>query len=146
MRKRTAGSALIELALSLTLLVPLFIAVFDFGMGLLVYRELVDAVSAGARYASLRAYDAAGETPSPAYLAAVRNMTVYGDPDRRLAPLVGGLRPEDIQVRVRFERRVPVSVTVAVDGHGPHLPFRLLRIAPKPALTLPYAGVFQPGG
>jgi Flp pilus assembly protein TadG len=128
---------MIELALALTLLVPLFMGLVQFGLGLLVYHEMVDAVQAGARYASLLAYDSASETPSAAYVAAVRQVTLGGNPR-------GGLRPDDVRVTVRFERRVPMAVTVAVERYGAGLPFRFFRTLARPTATFPYAGVFKP--
>ena len=93
---RRAGSAAIELALSLPVLVGLFLGTLQFGYSFFIYNELEQSVRAGARYASLRSYASLTGTPDAAYADAVRNVVVYANPaggTQAVAPgLTTGLR------------------------------------------------------
>ena len=59
--RSTRGNAMVEFALAATLLVPVFVAVFQFGYGMYTYNELVEAVRAGVRYASYAKISNAGD-------------------------------------------------------------------------------------
>ena len=50
---RERGSAMVEFALSATLIVSFFAGVFQFGYSFYAYNALEEAVRGGARYASL---------------------------------------------------------------------------------------------
>lgn len=87
MKTRRRGSALIEFAGSLLLLGTVFAGVFQIGYTFFAYNTLVNAVRAGARYASLQT--------GRADLTRVQNLVVYGDlvPSRDAKPVVPGSRP-----------------------------------------------------
>src|SRR6266404_1115413 len=53
---RRSGNAMIEFAVSVGVLVPLFIGTFQFGYSFYVYNLLATQIRAGARYASLRTF------------------------------------------------------------------------------------------
>src|SRR5271156_2266205 len=72
------GSALIEFAGSLILISTVFTGVFQLGYAFHNYNSLVNAVRAGACYASSQPTGAS--TTNPDLAKAVRNMVVYGDP------------------------------------------------------------------
>jgi TadE-like protein len=65
--KGQRGNALIQLTLSMSLLIPLFLGTWEFGYGFYLYSQLSEALRSGARYASLRTYDSATSTPSDSF-------------------------------------------------------------------------------
>ena len=138
------GSALLEFALSFPLLFLVLAGVFKFGYVYYVYNTLESAVRGGARYASLRVYDSATATPSPAYLTAVRNMVIYGIPSgggQRVAP---GLVPEKVTVTVAMERNVPARITVSITDYTIDSVVRSFTLTNKPRATFPFMGRFAP--
>jgi Flp pilus assembly protein TadG len=72
------GSALIEFAAALILLSGMFTGIFQVGYTFFTYSTLVNAVRAGARYASLQARNS--NVADPEFSKSVVNMVVYGDP------------------------------------------------------------------
>ena len=95
-RNRQAGSALIELAGSMILLMTLLTGIFQTGYTFYTYENLVHAVRAGARYASL---GVRGSSNDSEFATSVRNLVVYGDPQARGGkPIVPGLAPEQVEV------------------------------------------------
>ncbi|HXG33231.1 MAG TPA: TadE family protein [Bryobacteraceae bacterium] len=142
MRRR--GNAIIEFALSFGLLFSVFAGVFQFGYAFVVYNNLQTAVRAGARYASLRVYDSSTSTPSAAYLAAVRNVVIYGDPSGSGPRRVPGLTPEQVQVTIIMDRNVPRDVSVAIVGYTLDAAVRSFTLNGKPKATMPYMGRFAP--
>ena len=62
-RSNQRGNTLVEFALSFSLLVPVFLGVYEFGYAFYVYNEMQTAVRSGARYASRRVYDSATSYP-----------------------------------------------------------------------------------
>ena len=132
-RRRESGSALIELAGSMLLLVTLLTGIFQSGYTLYTYENLVHAVRAGARYASLGARRSGSDAE---FSKAVRNLVVYGDPHAIGArPIVPGLTPE--QVQVTFE---PEAATVAVRGFAIDALFAKVRLDGRPTVTFPVTG------
>lgn len=142
MRRR--GNAIIEFALSFGLLFSVFAGVFQFGYAFVVYNNLQTAVRAGARYASLRVYDSSTSTPSAAYLAAVRNVVIYGDPSGSGPRRIPGLTPEQVQVTIIMDRNVPKDVSVAIVGYTLDAAVRSFTLNGKPKATMPYMGRFAP--
>ena len=138
------GNAMIEFALSFALLFPVFIGCFEFGYAFYNYNELATAVRGGARYASLRSYDSASETPSANYLAAVRNTVLYGDPTGGSTPVIPGIVPENVTVEVTFEIGVPRTVTVGVDNYTLDAVVKMVNFTTKPRVSVPYVGRYDP--
>ena len=129
-RNRQAGSALIELAGSLILLMTLLTGIFQTGYTFYTYENLVHAVRAGARYASL---GVRGSSNDSEFATSVRNLVVNGDPQVRGAkPIVPGLTPE--QVEVVFE---PAAATVSVRGFVIDALFAKVRLNGRPTVTFP---------
>lgn len=137
------GNAFIETALAFTILVPVFLGTFQFGLAFYYYNELASAVRAGARYASYRTYDSATATPSTAFVSAVRNMTVYGNPDGGVKPVVQGLNTSHIEVTVQTELQMPRYVRVSVRDFSMNVVLKTFRIS-KPEAVFPYLGVYAP--
>lgn len=129
-RNRQAGSALIELAGSLILLMTLLTGIFQTGYTFYTYENLVHAVRAGARYASL---GVRGSNNDSEFATSVRNLVVYGDPKALGArPIVPGLTPE--QVEVTFQ---PAAATVSVRGFVIDALFAKVRLDGRPTVTFP---------
>lgn len=134
------GSAMIELALSAGIIVAFFTGVFEFGYTFYAYNTLLNAVRAGARYASLQPYDPA-TAPGQNALQQVRNMVVYGDPDAAPGsrPVLAGLAPSNVAVRVSH---VPFpAVTVSITGLRLAAGFSARTWDGRPSMTFPYARV-----
>ncbi len=138
------GSAMVEFALAFTLLFPVLTGAFQFGYAFYVYNEMQTAVRAGARYGSWRTYNSATATPSSDYLAAVRNVVVYGNPAGGTQPVAPGLTVANVTVTMTFDSGVPSRVTVGVDNYSTNAVFRMLRFRAKPKVTVPYTGTFDP--
>ena len=147
-RHSRRGSAMVEFALSATLLTSVFLGVFQFGYSLYQYNELVNAVRAGTRYASLQKISNAGNgVLSSGYTDAVRNMVVYGSPTGGTTPVVPGLTTGNVQVQVGFDTRfVPRSVTVRVTSYQINAVVRTFTVTNKPVFTMPFFGQYCPTG
>lgn len=139
-----SGSAILEFALSFVLIFPLLAGSFQFGYSFYVYNRMQTAVEGGARYASLRTYDSETATPSPAYLNAVRNQVVYGNPNGGSSPVLPGLTPNQVAVTMTFVSDAPRSVTVSIVNYQLNAVFRTLIFNNKPRVTMPYVGRWDP--
>ena len=99
------GNAMVEFALSATLLTSVFTGVFQFGYSMYMYNELVEAVRAGTRYASVANISNSGDRSTPtAFSTAVKNMVVYGTPSpgNSPTPVVPNLGTGQVAVSVDF--------------------------------------------
>jgi Flp pilus assembly protein TadG len=148
MRRRQRGSALIEFAISGSLLFAIFAGTFEIGYTLYSYNTLLNAVREGARYASMRPYDApVTGTPGVAFAAAVRNIVVYGNPNpgRADAPVMRGLKTDDVTVAVATGPggtvAPPVSVTVSIQGYEIDVLVKRISLEGRPSVTFLYTGV-----
>ncbi|MGE5571186.1 MAG: TadE/TadG family type IV pilus assembly protein [Rhodospirillales bacterium] len=142
MRRR--GSITIEFALAFALLFSVLGGVFQFGYSYYIYNALETVVRDTARYASLRAYDSLSSTPSSAFLTAVRNMAVYGNPAGGTEAVVPGLTPSHIALTVTFDRNVPYRVKVAVQNYTVHAIFFSFVLNGKPNADFRYMGRYAP--
>lgn len=126
------GIALIEFAGSLILLATLFAGIFQLGYAFYVYGTLVDAVRAGARYASLRGVPAnavAGQLDN-----AVRNIVVYGDasPSQRANTRIPGITAANVEVDLQ-----PAAATVRIRGYKLDSLFSRWSLDGRPSATFP---------
>src|SRR5262245_15398354 len=108
------GNVMLEFAIGGSILTSVFAGTFQFGYTFYQYNILKNAVSDGARYASLRTYDSSTSTPSNGYKLAVRNMVIYSDPAGGSTPIVSGLSTSNVNVIVAFSNGVPSTVTVSL--------------------------------
>ena len=138
------GSALVEFALSFGFLFSALAGAFEFGRSFQVYNTLQTAVRDAARYASLRAYDSSTATPSGEFLAAVRNMAVYGDPAGSGTAVASGLTAANVALTVTFDHGAPYQVTVAIVNYSIDAVFARLNLNGKPKATFPYLGRYAP--
>jgi Flp pilus assembly protein TadG len=144
------GNAMLEFALSSTVLVYAFAGVFQFGYSMYLYNELEAGVRAGVRYASLAGISNTGDSSIPAaYTAEVRNMVVYGTPSpgQSAAPVIKGLTTDVVTVGVTFDGKgVPTGVSVKIGGYSIDAIFKTFTFTNKPVLTMPYFGKYCSNG
>ena len=124
MKSRRAGSAL---AGSLIIVTALFTGIFPFSYALSTYQALVNAVRAGARYASLQA-------PGPELAQSVRNVVVYGDPTPQASakPVAPGLTPANVELILD-----PATATVSIRGFELASIFSAIKLDGRPTVTFP---------
>jgi Flp pilus assembly protein TadG len=144
-RGRRSGSVLVEFTLSATFLIAVFLGVWQFGYAFYIYSELEQSVRAGARYASLGTYNSANSTPTAAFLTAVQNVVVYGDPapPNGATPVAPGLTTANVSLNVTFTS-VPTSMNVAITGYTVPTYFGGQTLNGKPTTAFPFVGVFGP--
>jgi Flp pilus assembly protein TadG len=130
--QRQRGAAILEFALSATVLVGLFAGAFQVGYTFYAYNRLEQAVRRGAQYASLK----------PQATTEIKNMVVYGDasPTAAAPPILNGLSTSNVRVRVAGTMDEPVSVTVAIDGYRINAVFSTTSLNGRPSVTFPYVG------
>jgi hypothetical protein len=122
-------------------LFALFAGMFQAGYTLFSYNTLVNAVREGARYASLRPYDA-----DESFSMAVRNMVVYGNPHpaKDAEPIIRGLTPDNVRINVVANQGVPKSVTVSVHNYPIYAIFASMLMDGRPSATFAYTGIMMP--
>ena len=143
-RRGSRGSAMVELALSVGILVPVLIGTFQFGYAFYTYNRLLVAVRGGARYASLRTYDSSTSTPSDSYLTAVRNAVVYGSPSGGTDAVVSGLSTNQVAVSVTMTNSVPDTITVSLTGFTVNAGVMNMTWTGKPAAAFRFEGRYAP--
>jgi Flp pilus assembly protein TadG len=125
------GNILIEFAASLVVLSTMFAGIFQAAYTLVTYTSLVNAVRAGARYASLHVPANAADQ---SFSKAVRNVVVYGEssPPPGAPPIVNGLTPDNV-VMTLGEKAATVSLrNFAIDAT-----FTKLNLDGRPTVTFP---------
>jgi TadE-like protein len=134
MKSGRAGSALIEFAASLILVSALFTGIFQFSYAMSTYHALVNAVRAGARYASLQPQQPGAA--SPEFTKAVQNVVVYGDPapSANVKPVAPGLATENVELLLE-----PGTATVSVRGFELASVFSKIKLDGRPTVTFPMA-------
>jgi Flp pilus assembly protein TadG len=143
MKPREKGHAMIELALSATVMVACLAGTFQFGYTFYVYNQLVTAVGNGGRYAATRTLRAETDKAEKA----IRNMVVYGDaqPGIDAQPAVVGLTPDQIEVRwVKDESGTPVAVGVSIREYSVNAVFKTVTFGGRPGVEFPFVGRFAP--
>jgi Flp pilus assembly protein TadG len=141
---KRAGNVILEFAIGSAVLMSLFGGTFQFGYAFYRYNTLESAVNAGARYGSLRVYDSATATPSTAFVAAVKNVVVYGSPSAGTSPVVPGLGTSNVDVSVAFRNGVPDAITVSVSSFQLDAIFKTFTLTNKPKVTYAYQGIYSP--
>ena len=132
-RKSQSGSALIEFAASLILLSAMFTGFFQVSYTLFNYNALVNAVRAGARYASLQPYGAINTNPD--FAKAVQNVVVYGDPKppEGAQPVVAGLERGNVALNIDA-----ATLTVSIRGLELSSMFSKVKLEGRPSVTFPF--------
>lgn len=135
---------MVEFALSVSILVPVFVGVFQFGYAFYTYNRLMVAIRSGARYAALCTYDSSTSTPTDAYLSAVRNAVVYGNPNGGTDPVVAGLSTGQVGVSVTMNKSVPDMVTVYLTSFTANTIVKNMTWTGKPAAAFRFEGRYAP--
>jgi Flp pilus assembly protein TadG len=143
-RKSAQGSVMLEFALGFTLVVPLLLGLFQFSYTFFLYNQLTTAIRAGGRYAATRIYDSRTETPTAAFTTAVRNMVVFGSPEGGTTPVVPGLTPSQVRVRMEFEQNAPSHVVVDIDDFTINNLIKPYLLSGKPRAVFSYFGRWAP--
>lgn len=138
------GNVMLEFALGSAVLIAALSGTFEFGYTFLQYNNLINAVSRGARYASLVPYDSATSTPSEGFTTAVKNMVLYGTPAAGTSPVLPGLTPEHVNLTVTFTDGIPGAMTVSISGYTVDSVFGAITLANKPRVTYAYQGIWTP--
>lgn len=131
---------MIEFALSMLFLGPIAYGTLHYGYGLYLRNVISNAARAAARYASMQPLDA---TKMDQFKSAVKNMAACGDPEG-CSPsqcIAKSLTPDRFEVRIAFERNVPVEIGVRLSGlmeQTPGLPQRM------PEVAYPFLGYWTP--
>jgi len=137
------GNAMLEFALSASVLIPAVIGTFQFGYGLYTYNRLQSAVDNGGRYAAMRTYRTLlGSTDTDKVKLAIKNVVVYGTPsptDSSVAA-VPGLGTGNVNVAFTLSSGIPVSVTVNISSFTIDTIFSSYALTGKPVVTFPYLG------
>ena len=145
------GNAMIEFAISAMVLTYSFTSVFQFGYSMYLYNELVSAVRAGARYASLAQVNNDGtQSLQAAYTTAVKNMVVYGNtsPANGAQAVIPGLTTSQVSVTVPtsspvgWNGGVPLYVTVGISSYTLDAVFKTFTLTGKPSYTVPFFGKY----
>jgi Flp pilus assembly protein TadG len=145
--RRRTGSVIVEFTFSIIFLLALFLGTWAFGYTFYQYAQLENAVRSGARYASQLNYDSKTATPSPSFLTAVQNMTVYGDPaadSSTATPVVNGLSPGNVNLAVTLTNGAPSAMTVSITGFQVNSYINKVTLNGKPYVWFPYTGYWTP--
>ena len=151
LEKRNAarrGNAIVEFALSATVLFTMLFGTFQFGYTFYVYNQLQAAIRSGIRYASMRPYTLGGGASCPGKVQlAVKNVVVFGEPNPTgsVHPIVKGLATSRIDVAYVFDAAgVPTNVTVQVNSFTVDAVVTTFTFTNKPYATVPFFGRYAP--
>ncbi len=134
------GNAILEFALSFTLLWTVFSGVFQFGYSMYVYNSLANAVTEGAHYAARVDFDSPGHT----FVNQVKNMVVYGSPTGGGTPLAPGLSTGQVSVIWTADASgVPQTITVGISSYTVNAIFHNYAFTNKPRVTVLYLGSYK---
>ena len=144
------GNALIEFALAAMVLTYALTGVFQLGYSMYLYNELVGAVRAGARYASLAQINNSGDRSYPtAYVTAVKNMVVYGNtsPANGAQPVVPNLTTANVNLAINWDNgSAPADCTVSISSYNIDAVFATFTLTGKPSYNVPYFGYYCSNG
>lgn len=141
------GHAMLELAISASVMVSCLVGTFQFGYTFYVYNQLVTAVGNGGRYAAMRTYRGASDQDVERGNRAIRNMVAYGDPEPGpdAAPVAAKLAPEQVEVRwIMDEKGTPAAVNISIRDYSVDAVFKTFTFTGRPSVEFPYVGRFAP--
>jgi Flp pilus assembly protein TadG len=146
-RSGERGHAMLELAISASLMVTCLMGTFEFGYTFYVYNQLVTAVGNGGRYAAMRTYHGASDQDVEMSNRAIRNMVVYGDPEPTAdaVPAVVKLKPEQVEVRWIMADKsdakgAPAAVNVSIRDYTVDAVFKTFTFSGRPTVEFPFVG------
>ena len=130
--KGRRGSALIEFAVGLAILTPVFIGGLQFFEAYVTTERLQSAITRGAVSAAALPYESLNETPTAQFKRFAE--------DTVLESAIPGLRREHIRVSMRFDGGRPSEVEVTVSGYQLWVPGGAITLEGKPQAFTPYRG------
>jgi Flp pilus assembly protein TadG len=144
-----AGNAMLEFAIGSGVLVATFTAAFQYGYTFYQYNSLYNNVRNAALMGAMYTYQSSTATPDNAWLTAVKNTAVYGNPAGTGNALLNGLTTSNIGYSIGYlgtenTTFYPVSVTVWVQNYTINSVFGTYTTANKPQVTYPYHGFYDP--
>jgi hypothetical protein len=134
--KSRRGSALIEFALGLVVLAPVLIGLTRLIVTAYVLSEMQSAVRQGAEFASQQPFGF--EEPGPEVKDRIRNVVLYGTPDRGERPRIPGLLPDSVRITVVRRGGLPQQVSVSIGDY--RAPGGAVQIQQGPRSSFPYRG------
>ena len=152
-RRRSAGNAMIELAIGATLFTTIFASAFEYGYIFYQYNSLYNAVNNGARYASMYPYDSSSPTYSTNFGNSVQDVVVYGDPSgASTTPVLRNLTTSNVTITpagvgdstATPSTWSPTTMTVSITGYTIDGIFGSFTFNGKPTVTYPFVGVYSP--
>jgi Flp pilus assembly protein TadG len=102
------GATLVEFSIAVTVVLTSMFAVVEFGRALWTHNALTDAARRGARYATLH---------TPADVANVKNVVVYGDEAGGTQPVVPNLSAANVTVTYTDIGVNKGTVSVGITGY-----------------------------
>ena len=129
-RRRRRGNAMVEFALGFPLIFLVMAGTFQFGYTFFIYN----------RFASMRTYTGANGVASAAYLDAVKNYTVSGNPDSSTPPVVPGLTTANVNVVVTMDQGLPDRVKVSISGYTVDAALKSITFTGRPFSSFRFAG------
>jgi Flp pilus assembly protein TadG len=134
------GSAVIEFALSFTLLWLIVTGVFEFGYSMWIYNSLVSRVADAARFAARIDYDS---RDSNEFILQVKNVAVYGNPEGTGTAVVPNLATSVVSVVLDFDASgIPRAVRVSISSYTINTIFHNFTFQNKPQVTSKHVGRF----
>jgi|SRR5215471_11882178 len=151
-RKRgERGNAMIEFAFSAAVLIPLFLATFQFGYTFYVYNLLSTQMRAGARYASLKTFTCSSQSSINTFKTAVKNVVMYGNSAGTGTLIEPGLTASQIDVEVKDingnnadSTHTPSYVYVSTLNYTIDAVVTTFTFNGKPYVQFPYLGRYAP--
>jgi len=137
--QRRRGTAVVELAVAVTLMATFLTGAWEFGRAFFIYNRLQTVVRDGARYAATAAYDSPSGT---AFHARVQKMVVHGDPNAasNAAPLVPDLTTGQVTVTEEKIGVMPTRILVQITNYQINNFFVRYTLSNKPRCKFDYAG------
>jgi Flp pilus assembly protein TadG len=131
------GSAILEFAISWSVLIALLTGVYQFGYTFYIYNQLMTSVANAAELGSKMDYDKAH---TDVYTTALQNMVLYGDTTAGTRPIVTGLTAANVNVNVTLLNTVPQDLTITITGLTVDAVFTTFTFNGKPRATTIYMG------
>lgn len=134
------GTAILELAIGLAVLVPVTVGAVQFTVAFLQLSQLEAAVHHAARVAATLPWNSLETEPTPEFRRRVENEVLYLSPEEAPQPIISGLRREHVRIHAVLERGVPVRITVSISGFPMWLPGGNGVLEGRPSETFPLFG------
>jgi Flp pilus assembly protein TadG len=135
--KSQKGSAILEFAISWSVLVALLTGVYQFGYTFYIYNQLMTSVTNAAELGSKMDYDTQN---ADTYTTALKNMVLYGDTTAQAKPIVPGLAAGNVDVNVTLLNTIPQDLTISITGLKVDAVFTSFTFTGKPRATVAYLG------